>query len=102
MTKIIDGFVFEWDDNKEQVNIRKHGIDFDTATLVFEDDLRIERFDVENSTVDEFRYFTIGMIADQIAMIAVVYTERGDAVRIISARLATNDEKEEYLWHTKR
>ena len=87
---------FEWDDNKEQINIKKHGMDFETASRVFDDDNRIEIYDDLHSDYED-RYITIGMI-DEITCIAmVVYTERGtDVIRIISARKATPKERRKY------
>ena len=79
-------------EEKEQKNIVKHGIDFSTAALVFGDESRIELFDEEHS-VDEDRYITIGLVND---VLTVVYTIRTEAYRIISARIATKAEKEEY------
>lgn len=87
---------FEWDDNKEQINIKKHGMDFETASRVFDDESRIEIYDDLHSDYED-RYITIGMI-DEITCIAmVVYTERGtDVIRIISARKATPKERRKY------
>ncbi|SDB12733.1 BrnT family toxin [Butyrivibrio sp. INlla16] len=83
---------FEWDEEKEQKNIIKHGIDFSTAALVFGDDDRIEFYDEEHSLYED-RYITIGLVDD---VLTVVYTMRTDTYRIISARLATRAEQEEY------
>ena len=88
----IIGEYYEWDSVKENANIQKHGIDFDTAILVFEDDSRIEWYDEEHSGMEE-RYNTIGMVHD---VLFVVYTERGAKTRIISARLATRAERKLY------
>ena len=87
---------FEWDNNKEQINIKKHGMDFETASRVFDDENRIEIYDDLHSDYED-RYITIGMI-DEITCIAmVVYTERGtDVIRIISARKATPKERRKY------
>ena len=87
---------FEWDDNKEQINIKKHGMDFATASHVFDDEYRLEIYDDLHSDYED-RYITIGMI-DEITCIAmVVYTERGtDVIRIISARKATPKERRKY------
>ncbi len=85
--------LFEWDDEKERVNI--DGLDFSTAALVFGDPDRIERYDIAHS-VNEDRYITIGQIRGVAIVVLVVYTEREEAVRIISARLATKREKEAY------
>ena len=83
---------FEWDYQKEIINIRKHGIDFQTASLVFHDPNRIELFDDAHST-EEDRYNTIGMAHN---VLFVVYTERRDNIRIISARIATAYERRLY------
>lgn len=90
---------FEWDSNKEEINIRKHHISFKTAELVFSDENRLEIYDEEHS-FDEDRYITIGMI-DQIAVVIMVsYTMRNDesTIRIISARKATKKEREAYFY----
>ncbi|MBQ2677986.1 MAG: BrnT family toxin [Firmicutes bacterium] len=86
---------FEWDEKKEQINIRKHGIDFKTASHVFLDERRIEYYDEAHSSVGEDRFITIGSIGE---VIMVVYTEREDALRIISARLATKKERRIYYY----
>lgn len=83
---------FEWDEDKNQKNLRKHGIDFNTAIHVFDDEDRIEIFDVEHS-LDEDRYDVIGCVHD---VLFVVYTERRDRIRIISARIASAVEREIY------
>lgn len=85
---------FEWDDDKEQINIKKHGIDFSTAALVFGDNNRIEKYDGMHSD-DEDRYITIGSIGSMV-VVMVVYTERSGAIRIISARIASRREREAY------
>ena len=77
--------LFEWDYEKEQRNIKIHKISFETAKLVFNDDKRIEFFDVNHSGTED-RLITIGKV-DKVLF--VVYTERGDKTRIISARPAT-------------
>ena len=86
---------FEWDNEKEKANRMKHGLDFRTAAMVFADPYRKEKYDEKHSVTEE-RYITIGKIGDAVAILTVVYTERGDAIRIISARLATKQEKEAY------
>ena len=87
--------IFEWDDEKEKINIEKHGIDFSLAALVFEDENRIEIYDRIHSEAED-RYITIGSINGTVVIIMVVYTERGDAVRLISARKATKQERRIY------
>lgn len=87
--------LFEWDDNKEKKNIIKHGIDFSTAALVFRDKNRIEIFDDEHSAYED-RYITIGQINGVAIVIMVVYTERENVIRLISARKATKQERSIY------
>lgn len=85
------GMIFEWDDKKEKINIVKHGIDFSTAALVFQDENRIEFFDETHSLLED-RYITIGEINGIAVIVMVVYTERENAIRLISARKATKRE----------
>lgn len=83
---------FEWDEDKERANIKKHGISFGTAALVFNDENRIEYYDVSHSA-EEDRFATIGYVGD---ILTVVYTVRKPIYRIISARVATKQEKKRY------
>ena len=116
----LGGMIFEYDEEKNKINIQKHGISFRSAARVFFDYDRIEMYDEENSQ-DEDRYDTIGdtsagnmlgrstiignisqsdrMIND---ILFVVYTERErveangsvtEVTRLISARMATNFER---------
>ena len=84
---------FEWDPAKAASNERKHGIPFEVAALVFEDDERIDRLDSELSEEEE-RWNAIGL-ADGFE-IYVVYTIREEVIRLISARKASRHEREEY------
>ncbi len=83
---------FEWDENKNTINREKHKISFETAAYVFDDPYYIEMFDFEHS-VEEDRYIAIGKVGD---VLFVVFTERKDMIRLISARLATNAERDLY------
>ena len=83
---------YEWDATKAESNERKHGVSFEVATLVFEDDDRIDR--VESESSEEERWVAIGL-ADGFE-IYVVYTLRGQVIRLISARKASRHEREEY------
>ncbi|UTD12098.1 BrnT family toxin [Treponema denticola] len=83
---------FEWDYEKEQRNIKIHKISFETAKLVFNDNNRIELFDINHSGAED-RIITIGKV-DKVLF--VVYTERGEKTRIISARAATKAERRLY------
>lgn len=80
---------FEWDENKNLINKEKHKISFETAAHVFDDPNYIEMYDFEHS-VEEDRYIAIGKVGD---VLFVVFTERKDAIRLISARLATSVER---------
>lgn len=93
--------IFEWDDEKEKLNIRKHGIDFSTAARVFSDENRLELYDEAHSEIEE-RYITIGAIGDVMYIVFVVYTERKDAIRLISARKATHQERSLYYDYSQR
>lgn len=84
--------VFEWDENKNQLNKEKHGISFETASYVFRDAFYIEMYDFEHS-IDEDRYVAIGKVED---LLFVVFTERGETIRLISARIATPNERRMY------
>ncbi len=77
---------------KNTINKEKHKISFETAAYVFDDPYYIEMFDFEHS-VDEDRYIAIGKVGD---ILFVVFTERKDTIRLISARLATNAERSLY------
>ena len=83
---------FEWDETKNKINKKKHNISFETAVHVFDDPDYIEMYDFEHSE-DEERYIAIGRVGD---ILFVVFVERGENLRIISARLATETEKEIY------
>ena len=83
---------FEWDKEKAKLNKIKHGISFKAAAKVFNDPNRLEDFDVFHSW-DEERWQVIGMADD---ILFVIYTERRERFRIISAREATADERSRY------
>ena len=85
-------YKFEWDSEKAEINFKKHKVRFETAAEVFLDDYRIDDFDEVHSD-DEDRYKIIGRVEK---MLVVIYTERGDTNRIISARLATKREEADY------
>ena len=83
---------FEWDSEKAKKNKIKHGVSFKVAAKVFEDENRIERPDYKHSQ-DEERWQVIGKVDE---VLFVVYTERGNITRLISAREADDTEKEIY------
>ncbi|HEN8801284.1 BrnT family toxin [Pseudomonas sp. CM25] len=84
---------FEWDDAKNHINIRKHGIDFSDVPEMFNHPMLIRRDD--NPGLGEERWVCLGWLKCLIGV--VVYTERrGDVIRIISARKATRWEATHY------
>ena len=85
----------EWDNEKNEINKREHeGLSFELAQLVFADPNRLERIDrSENNTTGEDRWQTLGMAGK---VIFVVFTEREERKRIISARLANKAERRSY------
>lgn len=85
---------FEWDPKKAAVNAKKHGVTFEDASTVFGDPLAGTVSDPAHSE-DEVRFVTIGQDASK-RLIVVVHTDRGEAIRIISARPATAHEKKTY------
>ena len=84
---------YECNAAKAERNLAKHGVSFEAARCVFDDVFAIERCDFD-SAPGEVRYVITGMVNDVI--LTVVYTERVDRTRIISARRATKHEREEY------
>ena len=88
----VGDYIVEWDDNKAEINWKKHRIHFEDAALVFLDDNRIDEFDELHSDYED-RVKTIGLV-DKI--LAVIYTERGEKYRIISARQADKKEESDY------
>lgn len=85
---------FEWDDNKAKANERKHGVSFEEAISVFNDSLSIN-FDDPDHSIGENRYVIIGL-SNQSRYLFVSYTERGNTIRLISARLMTARERKYY------
>lgn len=83
---------YQWDDYKAATNLEKHGIDFADAVSVFLDDLSIT---VCDERFDEERFITIGLDAFGRVLV-VVYTCRGQEIRLISARKATRPELTQY------
>ena len=84
---------FEWDRNKATSNYAKHGISFDEAKGVFRDSFAIEELD-DREDYGEDRYTLIGLAGNKLLFVA--YTERGENIRLISARKADKDEQDEY------
>ena len=85
---------FEWDQTKAESNQRKHGVSFTEAMTVFADPLSLTAYDPDHSQ-DEDRFITMGMSVDGRLLI-VSHTDRGEKVRMISAREATRSERKDY------
>ena len=85
---------FEWNRDKAEANLSKHGISFDEAKTVFDDPLYIDFYDPDHSDEEE-RYIIVGQ-SQQHRLLIVAYTERGGRIRLISAREATRMEKNAY------
>jgi len=83
---------FEWDEDKNQANIRKHGVSFQEASSIF-DKLTFDEVD-NRKDYGETRIASIGESGGEI--LYVVYTWRGNVIRIISARSGNRNEREKY------
>ena len=85
---------FEWDAAKATANFKKHGVTFEEASIALRDSLSATARDPDHS-IDENRYVTFGM-SSASRLLAVFHTERGNAIRIISARPVTKLERKIY------
>jgi uncharacterized DUF497 family protein len=88
---------FEWDERKRRSNIVKHGVDFDDVEEIFADPHGCDA--ISKGEHDEPRYVRIGALRGFI--VTVVYTRRGDSLRIISARIASRQERARYGGQTR-
>jgi uncharacterized protein len=87
---------FEWDDVKNSANHRKHGIWFEEAQTVWTDRNSVEFFDPEHSKTED-RFIRIGYsTAERLMLVIFCERESSHKIRIISARKATNSEREQY------
>ena len=85
---------FEWNPNKAQKNIEKHGVSFDEAATVFSDPLSTTYDDPDHS-FSENRYIIIGMSYRE-KLLFVSHVEKDDIIRIVSARQLTRKERKQY------
>ena len=85
---------FEWDPTKAELNLRDHGVSFDEATTILRDTLSITIADPDHSNSED-RFIDIGM-SHRGQLLVVSYTDRGDRIRIISARPPTRAERKSY------
>jgi uncharacterized DUF497 family protein len=85
---------FEWDTNKARLNLAKHGVPFEEAATVFGDPLSLTIFDPAHSQAED-RFIILGR-SHLGKLLVVAHTERGDNIRIISARRASRRERKQY------
>ena len=85
---------FDWDENKAVRNLSKHGVSFEEAKTVFDDPLYVDFYDPAHSD-EEARYLIVGESSQRRLLIAS-YTERGNLIRLISAREVTRTERKVY------
>ena len=85
---------FEWDESKAKSNLAKHGVSFEEASTVFGDPLSLTIPDPAHSQAED-RSIMLGQ-SHQRKLLVVVHTERGDNIRIISARRASRGERKSY------
>ena len=93
----MDTIQFEWDENKNRINQRKHGISFEEATTVFYDEYAI-LFDDPEHSAEEDRFLIIETTSkERICIVSHCYRGPENTIRIISARKATRNEKNIYI-----
>jgi hypothetical protein len=86
--------VFQWDSTKAVTNAAKHGVTFEEASSAFEDPLSLTIEDAEHSRREK-RYILMGQTFEG-KLVVVAHTERSTGIRIISARMATKQERRAY------
>ncbi len=91
---------FEWDPEKARANLLKHRLEFAEAATVFQDPLAITIFDPDHSDSED-RFLTIGL-SDHGRAVIVAHTDRGETIRIVSARELTRSERKDYEKETER
>jgi uncharacterized DUF497 family protein len=90
---------FDWDNNKNQSNIAKHGISFEEAIAIF-DDPNILNYEDTRFNYGEMRFVSIGQIIlvtqEKTVIIVVIHTQRNQTIRLISTRKANERERKRY------
>ena len=90
-------YYFDWDENKNRINLEKHGITFEKASTVFFDERAI-LFDDPEHSIDEDRFLLLGMSETaKVCIVCHCYRESDTVIRIISARQATRKEEQRYV-----
>lgn len=87
---------FAWDENKNEINIKKHGINFVEAYSVFFDEEALLLYDPDHS-INEDRWILLGLSSSLKILVVVHIYSKNDLIRIISARKATKNEEKQYL-----
>ena len=85
--------VYAWDETKRKSNLKKHGLDFRDAYLVYENP---NKCTYDASREDEYRLMDVALAVVKGRLLTLVYTERGDEVRVISFRNASREERKRY------
>jgi uncharacterized DUF497 family protein len=91
---------FEWDPKKAAKNLREHRVSFNEAATVFGDPLGTTAPDPDHSLAED-RYITVGL-SNRRRLLMVAHTERGERIRMISARELTRTEREAYEEETQK
>ncbi|MGH9344713.1 MAG: BrnT family toxin [Terriglobia bacterium] len=90
--------MFVWDEPKRESNLKKHGLDFKDAYLVYDNP---NKCTYEASREDEYRLMDVALAVIRGRHLTLVYTEDGDEVRVISFRHASREERKQYEEDTK-
>jgi hypothetical protein len=90
--------VYVWDEAKRKSNLKKHGLDFKDAYLIYENP---DKCTYEASREDEYRMMDVALAVIKGRLLTLVYTERGDDVRVISFRNSSREERKQYEADTK-
>jgi uncharacterized DUF497 family protein len=85
--------VFVWDETKRQSNLKKHGLDFRDAHLVYDNP---DKCTYDSSRAGEHRLMDVALAVIKGRLLTLVYTERGEDVRVISFRPASREERKQY------
>ena len=87
---------FIWSEEKNQINVKKHGLSFQEAVLVFLDPYLVIQYDEAHSTQEESRWKGIGAIGNDLLLSIIFVEVKGNEIRFVSARKASKKEKEDY------
>ena len=85
--------MYVWDEAKRKSNLKKHGLDFEDAYLVYENP---EKCTYDASREGEYRLMDVALAVIKGRLLTLVYTERGDEIRVISYRHASREERKQY------